>query len=1015
MKKFFSVLIAFTMIFSSLVSFAEETTNTTTATESTYQSLQFSDVEKGSVVESAVENLVANNIINGYPDGTFKPNGDITRAEFAAVIARFKGIATNLAEDAVTGFTDLDTDDSYKWARPYVKAAVDSGIINGFEDGTFRASEYVTYEQAVKMIVCAIDYHAMANNELLKLKKIDANARWSAGYISAAGKAGISKNAVVQNVAVPANRGLVAILTNNAFSAPKVDSVTDKKGNVSYSTGSSGSSGGGKSDTTEDVKGVVTATEYTALDSQDSGLEERQIKIDDKVYELEESIAESTNYLDLIGKRVVAVFSKREDKITRLEIKTGYKASTTLKEEYIVRPFEKDKIKYLDSDYKNKEENVSDFIYIYNGKYIPDATFDMFDSDGPYPFTNGEIEILEDLSTKIIKITNYEVFAVRRYDSSNKKISFKYKKKYNGEDSYVFSPKPSECPVIYKDNSRIALDKLSLKEYDIVNLMESPKDSAGAHAKIMRVSTGGHTGYIKEELVDGREILIGDDLYYLTNDYANYEPLTSADEEKHPFRINDRCDFYLDYTGQIAAIKYSMATSATNYKYGYLALVDYSDEKYRVILIDENGKTDRTKILKSTLVLDGKKTNASAVATALLKSAKVANASYNESVSKDEKWKAEQLTGDYYAQPIRYSVSGSTIDGIDTVLKEYGGPEDMLECTTNLAGGKITATTSTIGSNSVNSKTKILYVPDNRKDYNSYRSMSNSDAFSITKQRYVEVYALTGTASYILIYQTNPLHEFKGSSPYMMVSFVDSQGEFINGFGKNTGTTPDRINIADGDKFKTDIDPKCVTVSDLNKGDIIQYVTDSKSGTNEVVAIRRLYNAKNPAQAKPVKEEDNAAKSQRYFDASVGNTYLRVSYGTLLTDSTLLENNKARFTWFISDDSDELPKKSVENTIVFNASNANFIEFNGSEVERLETTKDPDTGIISAFGSIATMDESNPSEVIIMSSSIAENSSAACIFVINTDEPKAPEEEPPTDEPVQGEPTDEPAEDENEE
>ena len=48
-----------------------------------------------------------------------------------------KGVADTLPKDAVTGFWDLDSDDSRAWARPYVKAAADLGIINGFPDGSF--------------------------------------------------------------------------------------------------------------------------------------------------------------------------------------------------------------------------------------------------------------------------------------------------------------------------------------------------------------------------------------------------------------------------------------------------------------------------------------------------------------------------------------------------------------------------------------------------------------------------------------------------------------------------------------------------------------------------------------------------------------------------------------------------------------------------------------------------------------------------------------------------------------
>ncbi len=177
---------------------------------------EFSDIEAGTTTETAVSALVEKGIISGYPDGTFKPDGSITRAEFAAVITRFKGVADSAA-DAVTGFADLDADAGSAWARPYVKAAVDAGIINGFNDGTFRAGESVTYEQAIKMLICAVGMQDLAEQELMNLEMSGSNVTWSSGYISVAAEKDITVNAVAKDVTSPATRGIVAILTSNAL------------------------------------------------------------------------------------------------------------------------------------------------------------------------------------------------------------------------------------------------------------------------------------------------------------------------------------------------------------------------------------------------------------------------------------------------------------------------------------------------------------------------------------------------------------------------------------------------------------------------------------------------------------------------------------------------------------------------------------------------------------------------------------------------------------------------------
>ena len=212
---------------------------------SVFAEAKFSDVEAGSVTEASVVTLSDKGIISGYPDGTFKPDGAITRAEFAAVITRFKGIADSASADAVTGFADLDADAGSAWARPYVKAAVDAGIINGFNDGTFRAGESVTYEQAIKMLICALGMQGLAEQEYTNLEMSGEAVTWSSGYISVATENDITHNAVAKDVTSPATRGVVAILTANALTAlatntpqvqePTADSVAARKEKINNS------------------------------------------------------------------------------------------------------------------------------------------------------------------------------------------------------------------------------------------------------------------------------------------------------------------------------------------------------------------------------------------------------------------------------------------------------------------------------------------------------------------------------------------------------------------------------------------------------------------------------------------------------------------------------------------------------------------------------------------------------------------------------------------------------------
>lgn len=104
----------------------------------------FSDVESGVWFNAAVSTVAAAGIVNGYDDGTFKPNNVITRAEFAAIAARF----TSLVYDGEGLFTDI----SGHWAETAINNAAITGWVSGYDDGTFRPDNYITRAEAITLI-----------------------------------------------------------------------------------------------------------------------------------------------------------------------------------------------------------------------------------------------------------------------------------------------------------------------------------------------------------------------------------------------------------------------------------------------------------------------------------------------------------------------------------------------------------------------------------------------------------------------------------------------------------------------------------------------------------------------------------------------------------------------------------------------------------------------------------------------------------------------------------------------
>ena len=99
-------------------------------------------------------------LMKGYDDGTFKPDNNMTRAEFTSALMRAAVIANPDAQLAEINFSDIDK--SY-WAYDDIAKAVSIGFISGYDDGTFRPADNVTYEQAITMIFNVLGYKPVAD------------------------------------------------------------------------------------------------------------------------------------------------------------------------------------------------------------------------------------------------------------------------------------------------------------------------------------------------------------------------------------------------------------------------------------------------------------------------------------------------------------------------------------------------------------------------------------------------------------------------------------------------------------------------------------------------------------------------------------------------------------------------------------------------------------------------------------------------------------------------------------
>ncbi|SFK96176.1 Heme-binding NEAT domain-containing protein [Paenibacillus sp. 1_12] len=157
--------------------------------------------------KAAIERALALGIVNGYEDGSFRPDGEINRAEFTVMISRalkLEGKATELA------FADLSS--IPEWVKPHLAQTVGAGIITSYEDQTFRADRKISRSEIAVMVGRALELPT-DGKEMLSFADAEHIPSWARPHVAAA-----------------ANKGIINGRDNNLFapnaSATRAEAVT---------------------------------------------------------------------------------------------------------------------------------------------------------------------------------------------------------------------------------------------------------------------------------------------------------------------------------------------------------------------------------------------------------------------------------------------------------------------------------------------------------------------------------------------------------------------------------------------------------------------------------------------------------------------------------------------------------------------------------------------------------------------------------------------------------------------
>lgn len=127
---------------------------------------------------SSIEQMAASKRINGYPDGTFKPDRQVSRAEFVNMANQTFGLSGTAAN---TNFNDVKSAD---WFYPQVSAAQSVGYIQGYPDGTFKPNQSISREEAAAVLARLLKLDT-STSSTLTVKDAEVIDSWAKGSVSA--------------------------------------------------------------------------------------------------------------------------------------------------------------------------------------------------------------------------------------------------------------------------------------------------------------------------------------------------------------------------------------------------------------------------------------------------------------------------------------------------------------------------------------------------------------------------------------------------------------------------------------------------------------------------------------------------------------------------------------------------------------------------------------------------------------------------------------------------------------
>lgn len=928
LRKGLSVILAVMMVLTSVSVFADEQT-----TNQTEASVTFSDLEANSIVGNAVAELVPYGIISGYPDGTFKQDAIITRAEVAKVIVTFLNLQDLAVDGIPTGFDDVDS--TAHWAQKFIRIAIDRKIVNGYTDGTFKPDDPVKYSEAVKMIVCALNYGELAAS------RTPEGGAWYVGYITQAAELGLLKNIATDKQDEYAPRGIVAILTANALDAKVANNSADQGGGVGVSQG--GTTAREEYQKTEKIEGVVVSCGQTAIAGATPSGSSRYIGIltDEGVKIC--VVPYGTATMPLLGYAITANIQSKGDTPSISTISKKNTNSISVIDASLIDSVNASNIAYWESDYSNSTVVAGiegDISIVYNGKYIGSGAASHISY-----FRNvkaGSITLISndgDADADVAIIEDCKIYAVSSQGTDSATRLKKIYALYGGGDFVV----PEKSSYVSVNNKGVDVEdtkNFTVSKYDIVNLYASEDGTVFK----MTVTKNKKTGVVNS--ISGNTITIGGNEYEFAYNFAEYE---GAD--KPTFTAGSNAVVYLDANGKIAAAENASAADGASVYMGYLFDVASTGgingiTEMQVFGMTSGQKGEKLYKVASNVRVDGVPyTDAADILTPLAIAYTNANSTKSGSGIG---------TLPEYGQLIRYTLNKEgKVDSIDTCDPNAAvANDDMVQSlpfnklAPNSRDGKfkyvsgrkfLNENLSTVIQ--IETGTPVLVIPTDPTKIREYKTTNYSN-FTSNKYYRVEAYCMddTNTPKYLICYAEEDSGEIAGSANILLSKSIIETGETVDGvwkpydllekgFNFKTGaalTSPiksEEVNVLDttndvkySSKLLTEVQPGEIFRYTLDDGmiDKIEMVFEFKNGrpvlfgnngvnlTDPSDDYNALDNAANVLAAKN-KRDIAFDRSSLSGESSIEGSANRIVYGTVIGKSSGDEKRLAITNTIVTD------------------------------------------------------------------------------------------------------------------